>query len=260
MKTQNDLRQCDVFDNTVLKGLQELKPVNLNVALSERSFCVVITQDCDIVHTPPEDEPFIEFIIGNLSEDKSCKNGKNPRKLHLENNGQILEFIIHNRFFVKKDSLSRFDFSNIFLELTVDNKKILKKWLGNRYTRAAFPDEFNNRLAKAKVAKLTEKGISSKVSHIFFEVADKELSAEENYQLNVMVVVDDSEGAEKDKIEDVYFEVFDNIEGIESNLRVVTEDEVTLNALHNYKRWDKDSISFSKQNQSLPINEIDKLV
>ena len=53
MKTLNDLRQCDVFDNTVLKGLQKLKPVNLNVALSEKSFCVVITQDCDIVHTPP---------------------------------------------------------------------------------------------------------------------------------------------------------------------------------------------------------------
>ena len=121
MKTLNDLRQCDVFDNSVLKGLQKLKPVNLNVALSERSFCVVITQDCDIIHTPPEEEPFIEFIIGNLSEDRSCKNGKNPRKLHLENNGQILEFIIHNRFFVKKESLVGFEFSDLLFELTPDN-------------------------------------------------------------------------------------------------------------------------------------------
>ena len=75
-----------------------------------------------------------------------------------------------------------------------------------------------------------------------------------------MVVIDDSEGAEKDKIEDAYFEVFDSIEGIESNLRIATEDEVTLKDLHNYKRWDKDSISFSKQNQSLPVQEIDKLI
>lgn len=260
MCTLNDLRQCDIFDYSVLNKLQRLSPVNLNVVWSEGSFCVVVTQDCDIVHEKTEEEPFVEFIIGNFSEDKSCKNGKNPRKLHLENNGQILEFIIHNRFFVKKDSLSKFDFLNVFLKLTVDNKKILKKWLGNRYTRAAFPDEFNNRLAKAKVSKLIEKGISSKVSHIFFEVEDKELSDKENYQLNVMVVVDDSAGIEKDNIEDVYFEVFDKIEGIESNIRVVSENEVTLNELHSYKRWDKDSISFSNQNQSLPVNEIDKII
>lgn len=260
MKILNDLRQCDVFDNTVLKGLQKLKPVNLNVALSERSFCVVITQDCDIVHTPPEEEPFIEFIIGNLSEDRSCKNGKNPRKLHLENNGQILEFTIHNRFFVKKESLASFEFSDTLFEITADNTKVLRKWLGSRYTRAAFPDEFNARLAKAKVSKLTEKGISSRISHIFFEVEDRELPSEEIYQLNVMVVVDNSDDVNKNDIEDAYFEVFEHIEGIETNLRVVTEDEVTLKDLHNYKRWDKDSISFSKQNQSLPIEEIDKLV
>lgn len=260
MKTLNDLRQCDIFDNSVLKGLQNLCPVNLNVAMSEESFCVVITQDCDIVHEETDEEPFIEFIIGNFSEAKSCKNGRSPRKLHLENNGQILEFIIHNRFFVKKDSLIGFEFSDVLFELTPDNTKILKKWLGNRYTRAAFPDEFNTRLKNAKVEKITEKGISSKVSHIFFEVEDRELSSEEIYQLNVMVVVDNSDDVDKNAIEDAYFEVFDNIEGIETNLRVVTEDEVTLKDLHNYKRWDKDSISFSKQNQSLPIEEIDKLI
>lgn len=260
MNTLKDLRQCDIFDSSVLKSLQSFCPIKLNVELSEKSFCVVVTQDCDIVHEKKEEEPFVEFIIGNPTDDKSCKNGKNPRKLHLENKEQILEFIIHNRFFVKKDSLVGFEFSDVLFELTSDNKKILKKWLGNRYTRAAFPDEFNTRLAKAKVSKITEKGISSKVSHIFFEVEDSELSPDEIYQLNVMVVVETSDDVEKGKIEDAYFEVFDNIEGIRTNLVVVTEDEVTLKDLHNYKRWDKDSISFSKQNQSLPIEEIDKLV
>ena len=75
-----------------------------------------------------------------------------------------------------------------------------------------------------------------------------------------MVVVDNSDDVNKNDIEDSYFEVFEHIEGIETNLRVVTEDEVTLKDLQNYKRWDKDSISFSKKNQSLPIEEIDKLV
>ena len=269
MKTLNDLRQCDVFDYSVLKDLQSLSPVNLNVTLSEKSFCVVVTQDCDIVHEETDEEPFIEFIIGNFSEAKSCKNGRSPRKLHLENNGQILEFIIHNRFFIKKDTLVGFEFSDVLFELTFDNKKILKKWLGNRYTRAAFPDEFNTRLSKSNASKIIEKSLSSKVSHIFFEVEDAELSSEESYELNVLVVLDmDSmykenpdlnEQTVKAKYEKDFTEAFET-NGIEVFLRVVSEDEVTLKDLQNYKRWDKDSISFSKKNQSLPIEEIDKLV
>lgn len=258
MKTLNELRQCEVLNNSTLKRLQDLCPVNLNVVMSDESFCVVVTQDCDIVHVKTEEEPYIEFIIGNITQDKSCKNGKNPRKLHLENNGHFFEFIVHNRFYVTKKSLDGFDFKNASFELTGDNKKILKKWLGNRYIRAAFPDEFNMRLSKAKVSKITDKAVSTKVSHIFFEVEDKELSKCEDYHLNVMVVTDTT-GDEKDKIEDAYFEVFDEIEGVKTNLRVVTEDEVTLNDLHNYKRWNWDSISYSK-NQSLPVDEIDKII
>ena len=71
MKTLNDIRQCDIFNNAVLKHLMNYDPVKLDVSYSDDSFCVVITQDCDIVHTKTEDEPFIEFIIGNPTKDKS---------------------------------------------------------------------------------------------------------------------------------------------------------------------------------------------
>lgn len=43
-----------------------------------------------------------------------------------------------------------------------------------------------------------------------------------------MIVVDASDDIEKDNIENAYLEIFDDIKGIEYNLRVVTEDEVTL--------------------------------
>jgi len=268
MKTLNDLRQCDVFDNSTLRSLQKLCPVNLNVVISENSFCVVVTQDCDIVHEKTE-EPFVEFIIGNTTEDKSCKNGKNPRKLHLVNNEQIVEFIIHNRFFVKKESLLEFKFSNDLFELNSDNKKILKKWLGNRYTRAAFPDEFNNRLRRSKISKLVDKVFSSKVSHIFFEVEDVELSPDESYELNVLIVLDfDSiykenpdldEEKTKDEYEKKFTEAFET-DGIDLFLQVVSEDDVTLKDLKKYKRWNMDSVSYSKQNQSFPVDEIDKIV
>ncbi len=74
-----------------------------------------------------------------------------------------------------------------------------------------------------------------------------------------MVVVDTENNEEKEKIEDAYLNFFDGIEGIDNTLKVVTEDEVTLKDLRNYKRWDKDSISFSKQNQSFPVEAIDQI-
>lgn len=269
MKTLNDLRQCDVFDNSTLRNLQKLCPVNLNVVISENSFCVVVTQDCDIVHDETEEEPFVEFIIGNTTEDKSYKNGKNPRKLHLVNNEQTIEFIVHNRFFVKKELLLGFKFSDGLFDLNSDNKKILKKWLGNRYTRAAFPDEFNNRLRKSKISKLVDKGFSSKVSHIFFEVEDVELSPDESYELNVLIVLDfdsmyrENPDLDEDKTKDEYEKKFTEAfktDGIELFLQCLSEDDVTLTDLKKYKRWNMDSISYSKQNQSSPVEEIDKIV
>ena len=61
MNTLN-IRQCDVYDNSILKRLQRLNPVSLNTDCSDESFCVVITQDCDIVHPKIEEEPFVEFM------------------------------------------------------------------------------------------------------------------------------------------------------------------------------------------------------
>lgn len=162
-----------------------------------------------------------------------------------------------------------FDFPDVLFKLTTDNTKVLKKWLGNRYTRAAFPDEFNNRLAKSRVSKFIEKSFSSKVSHIFFDVEDSELSPEENYELNVLIVLDfDSmykensklnEQTVKEEYEKYFADAFET-DGVDVFLRVVTEDEISLKDLQNYKRWDKDSISFSKQNQSFSIDVIDKII
>ena len=260
MKTINDLRQFDIFDNSVLQSLIKLNTVSLDLNMSKESFCIVITQDCDIVHTPIEEDPYIEFLIGNLSEDKSCKNCRNPRKLHLEDNGQIFEFVAGNKFFIKKELLNSFGFQGVYINLSDDNKKILKRWLGSRYTRASFPNSFNERLRKTEVEKLAYRAKSANVTHIFFEVTDAELPDKVPYEINVMVVTDDS--TKKGSIEDDYFDVFDKAktQGIEANVRIVTEDEVTLSDLKKYKRWYVDSISISKKSHSSPVDGIDNIV
>lgn len=259
MKTLNEIRQCDIFSHTVIEALQKKEPINLKVDYNDDSYCVVVTQDCDIVHEKQDEEPFVEFIICGLTNDKSYKNGKNPRKLHLENGNKIFEFNIYNRFFVKKELLIEYKFTDASDQLTDDNKKILKKWLGNRYIRAAFPDAFNERFSQLgkKIDVFLKKSLSEKVSHIFFEVEDKELPKDEVYELNVVVVVDTENDDEKSEICNAYEDLFGRIEGINSYVRVETEDGFTLKDLRRYKRWDKDSISFSKPNHSFPVEGLD---
>ena len=257
MAKLENLRQCQIFDNNIAHELLNKAFVKLLPSITEESFCIVITQDCDIAHTNTDDEPFIEFLLGNATTDRSCKNGKSPRKLHLINNDKCLEFCIYNRFFVKKTDIEDFDFLESNVQLSQDNKNILKKWLGSRYTRASFPDAFNNRMSKA--FNIADKSISSKVSHIFFHVSDKELPSTESYKLNALIVVDTDDEDLKNEIEKKYSDAFD-VEGIDLYLSVVTESEVTLNDIKQYKRWSHDSVSYSKQNQSLPLSEIDNII
>lgn len=105
--------------------------------------------------------------------------------------------------------------------------------MGSRYTRAAFPDAFNDRMSKA--FHIADKSISSKVSHIFFDVSDEELPPTESYKLNALIVVDTDDEELKNEIEEKYSDAFD-VEGIDLYLRVVTESEVSLKKLKNYKR------------------------
>ena len=57
------------------------------------------TWGCDIMHAST-DEPYIEFILCHpvKTPEGNNLNGKNPRILHIQNEGQVLEFFIHDRF------------------------------------------------------------------------------------------------------------------------------------------------------------------
>ena len=105
MKTINDIRQCDIFDHSVLNFLQNLNPVNLDVSYRENSFCTVITQDCDIVHQKQEEEPFVEFIIGDLTQDKSVKMEKILENFILKMVKNYLSLIFTTDFLSRKSSL-----------------------------------------------------------------------------------------------------------------------------------------------------------
>jgi hypothetical protein len=258
MKETGELRQGDLLNENTVKMLCQLAVQQPFNQPTENSLCMVLTQDCDIVHGDISEEPYVEFILCNPIQilDGNKLNGKNPRLIQIQNDQQKFEISIHDRFMVKKKNIAKQKLETSNSKLSADNVKIIKKWVARRYTRSAFPDAFNSRLSKSKgYQRIATKEISEHVSHVFFEVEEVELSSDQNYNLNVLIVVDEDGMKNKTEIEVAYENAF-LVEGINSNILVSTEDDVSLYDLRNYKRWDQKD-SYSLNGQASPVNEID---
>lgn len=116
---------------------------------------VVISHDCDIVNSRQESE--VEIIIGQIvaATDGNLTGGKNSRRLQLDLNYK--DDVHHVELCAsEKRRLPKTALDTVLPEqaYTLDAKNLatLRFWLGARYNRAAFPDEFNNRLRKTKVS------------------------------------------------------------------------------------------------------------
>lgn len=242
-----DLRQGDVVSEKTFQELLNSPLIKLFTTTPDGNFSVVLSQDCDIAQ-PSSNEPFVEFIVGKqmVSENGNYLNNRNPRFLQIKEDGCFFEFSAHNRFFIKKEDLDKINIEKHKVSLSLDNKRLLRLWMGRRYTRAAFPDNFNKRAKKS--FQIANKEISRNVNCVYFEVEDREIeSLEEPYVLNIIIVVDRSvPEKEKQNIQEAYENAF-NVDGIEAYPSVLTKDEVTLADLEKFQRWDKDCVSFSKK-------------
>lgn len=116
---------------------------------------IVASHDCDLTQLP-EDEPYVEVVIGKIiaQMDGNYTHTKNVRKLHLnslKNAAPVfIELTTGGKININKSDLSSFEPSNEFM-LPAGIVKIFQRWLAIRYKRAAFPDEFENRLKTAKL-------------------------------------------------------------------------------------------------------------
>ena len=254
MSEWEKFRQGDVLDGAVVDELVSFsidkKP---DMPPGEAYLLVVISQDCDIAQKEDR-EPYIEFALCKKTdkEDGNQKNGKNPRSLQIEEDGGILAFSVHDKFRVRKTDIA----ANIECKkgLSAFNLTVLKKWFGRRYTRAAFPDNFNKRLRRSD--RLLRNEISSHVIEIYINVEDKELDDNIPYKPVILLVVSkDLEENTRDQIGDAYEDYFAN-EGIDPEVYVVTEKDITLADIRDHKRWDKDF--YSLQGEEVPPPGIDE--
>ena len=139
-------RHCD--HRTLLDGSADRVPVSVPTPFR----LVMVTQDCDLVREP-DIEPWVELILCRevAKVEPLYLNGRNPRLLHLQpicsqEPAPWLEISIHDRFRIAKEKLTGLS-ADETVRLEADAVRLLSRWIAKRYTRPAFPDAFNRRLA-----------------------------------------------------------------------------------------------------------------
>lgn len=120
--------------------------------------CVVlISHDCDIANITPGVESNVEIIVARIirTADGTLTHGKSPRTLHIEwdhaAKPRVLELKASGkRSLLKAHLLGDRPDLDYRLRETATGLFLLRYWLGVRYNRSSFPDEFNARLQRTK--------------------------------------------------------------------------------------------------------------
>ena len=225
----------------------------------EATAIVVLTQDCDLVHSSYDVEPNVELIAGTLVDaaDNGLRYGRNPRRLHLEAQRAgapaVLAFSIHGRTTVPRSVLENHA-PHESLGLGRDERRLLCEWVAKRYVRAALPDTFNDRAAAAQ--RKIEKELKRSGEHVtglFLMIdPDEERSAGEGYRVILRVTARREaladEGVELGlvRLTQTIASALGSCDGIAvADHQGVSEAEFTLEDLRFFKRWDWDYRSHS---------------
>jgi hypothetical protein len=105
----------------------------------------------------------VELLIGRRIDalDGNHTHAKTSRTLHITIDGPVpllAEFIATAKCKVSKEALADFG-PAAALRLSPASLVTLQRWLASRYHRSAFPDEFENRLKEASLAKSLRKAL-----------------------------------------------------------------------------------------------------
>ena len=217
---------------------------------------VAVTQDCDLVQEPGI-EPFVEFVFCRETEavEPLYRYGRNPRLLHLQTDGEDglgpgLQLSIHDRFRVGKETLTGIAVDRD-VRLEPDDTRLLSRWIAKRYTRPAFPDEFNSRLdaVDGRLERLFKSPEGQVITGVFLDVADDEFIDEVPYEIAVRITARteawENEGARTAllRFEERFSSILDDCQGVnvaDDDIHTLPEDDLTLADFRRFRRLDKD--------------------
>jgi hypothetical protein len=248
----NGWRQGSVCDAKELRRLTEESAASS----TEQALAILVSHDCDIVHRNTANEPNVEWLVAHEIEKLRTQflYGKNPRRLHFEHAGKCYEALAHNRLTTPRDWLCKFA-SGPLPRLPSPLTGQIAIWLGKRYSRPAFPDEFNKRLGKNDSAireTITRGHDFLRAILIRLDPSDKELAAEEAYQVSLFGVMFDhnyKDAAKREKCQALISEIeslLSECTGVQVNDCMLRSDvDVSLADLDVLVEWDFDYLTVS---------------
>jgi len=251
--------QGDVIDDK--SAIESLINCSGGITLSiPPELLVVISHTCDILHQELN-EPYIDLLIGHYNKkDNVLVQGRNPRKLQIDNLKGTIEFIIYNIVRITKNDFEEVNPVRSSLGFNKSDIKLILNWVSKRYIRAAFPDEFMRRLPKKDIDILQKNPHMNNVSLIFIDVNDIELNHDQDYDIIIIIGVQKNKinSELKEILENLFYDTF-NVKGIIlTDLQIHDENDITYEIMSTYKRFDWDFRSLPEnENTAIPFAGID---
>lgn len=248
-------RQGSVFPYALAKRIKSFRVTKTPLNLISSDIVIIISHDCDVTHYSFENEPYVEVLYASaIPADDINGNltyGKNPRKYQFAtNSGLHYEVSINSRLILKREILllNRPD-KNRFLDFYT--LVTLRRWLINRYLRAAFPDSFNSRLKpqQSKIRALLKRS-GHDLSGIYLICDDDEKSEDSDYIIFItgtvpphLFQIADSRAKLQGVIGDLA-SLIDSCTGLTvHDFELVSESDFSLSDIDLSKRLDYDDLS-----------------
>jgi hypothetical protein len=216
---------------------------------------IILSHSCDVLHSSLESEPLLEVVVARPvdQEDKSLREGRHVRRFQFVSGGgtQTYEITIAEKSIIRRDILvgRSGPASGLGLELT----KKLAAWTGKRYSRPAFPDEFERRLNSAKraLAKLANNAEIISGIYIWLSSFD-ELPADQDYRVEIIATALDTVSTNREdeqralKFVEKMEQLILKADGIVlDNIRFVPELKFPIALIRKYRRLDFDHLSYT---------------
>lgn len=261
---ENGWRQCSLFNIDSSPLLYALLQQEHKI---ENAFYMVLSHPCSLLNANLKNEPDLEYIVCNPIDtlDGNATYGKNPRLLHIDIKGHLLELQQKSRGFIKKHLISKE--RPMISTLDFKDESLITRWMANRYITTALPDQFESRLykAKPKIAKSFNSEIGKQCKSVYISLNEfvEDLGDGKSYECSLVFTLSRNGYAKYVEEEDNgstnfcdflnrITQIFNAVEGVTlKKTMFVGEHRLTIEQVESgkLKRWQFDYISVSKNGE-----------
>lgn len=232
-----------------------------HIELDENDIYVVISQTCDLINPDFNNEPFFEVLRiskTNSEPQNEYTGGKNSREIHfqIELDGEVTTFraLPYERFFVDRQLLNS---NSPDAYLTDETREMLSAWLIKRFSRAAFPDTYDQRWkGRLKQIERVIKRLKL-IEDIYIKILPfEEVDDGTKYQVEIYILMD-ADNYDSPIIYEEYTshaksleDQFNQCDGIDVQLvELRSNADITVREIQELKRWDYSYLSYREPDE-----------